>query len=96
MALPVAFGHLAHGAPELGAEVEVGVLTFLVVLVMLAGVAFLVLAMIDLVRRPARAWEASGHNQLVWALIVVFVGFIGPILYLAIARPALDRAMAEA
>ncbi|MGB5169155.1 MAG: PLD nuclease N-terminal domain-containing protein, partial [Acidimicrobiia bacterium] len=34
------------------------------------------------------------HNQLVWALIVIFVGFIGPLLYLLIARPALDAAAA--
>lgn len=65
---------------------------FLVVLVMLGGLVLLVMALVDLVRRPAEQWMASGHNQLVWALIVIFVGFIGPLLYLLIARPALDAA----
>lgn len=65
---------------------------FLAGLVMLAGVVVLVMALLDLVRRPAEQWTASGHNQLVWALIVIFVGFIGPLLYLLIARPALDAA----
>lgn len=58
--------------------------------VMLGGLVLLVVALIDLVGRPSETWQASGHNQLVWVLIVVFVGFIGPLLYLLIARPALD------
>ena len=59
-------------------------------LVMLAALVLFVIALVDLVRRPAAAWEASGQNQLIWALIVIFVGFIGPVMYLAIARPALE------
>jgi len=62
------------------------------VLVTLAGLVLLVMALVDLVRRPAEQWEASGHNQLVWTLIVILVGFFGPLLYLLIARPALDAA----
>ena len=61
-------------------------------LVMLAGLMLLIVALVDLVRRPTEAWASSGHSQLVWALVVVFVGFIGPLLYLLIARPALDAA----
>ena len=61
-------------------------------LIMLAGLVLLIVALVDLVRRPTEAWASSGHNQLVWALVVVFVGFIGPMLYLLIARPALDAA----
>lgn len=72
----------------------VGGLSALIMLVSLAGLALLIVALVDLVKRPADAWARSGHNQLVWALIVVFVGFIGPILYLLIARPALDSAPA--
>ena len=64
----------------------------LIVLVMLAGLVLLVVALIDLVRRPTETWAASGQNQLVWALIVVFVAFLGPLLYLLIARPAFDAA----
>ena len=64
----------------------------LFVLVMLGTLVLLVAALVDLVRRPAKVWEEAGHNQLVWALVVIFVGLIGPVLYLAIARPALEAA----
>lgn len=49
----------------------------------------MLVALIDLVRRPGDVWVRSGHSQIVWALIVVFVGIIGPMLHLLIARPAL-------
>ena len=68
-----------------GLEVVVG-------LVALATVGLLVFAFIDLVKRPADVWKESGHSQLVWALVVIFVGFIGPVLYLLVARPALEAA----
>ena len=71
---------------------NVGGVGALVALVMLAGLVLLVMALVDLVRRPTETWESSGHNQLVWALIVVFVAFLGPLLYLLIARPALENA----
>lgn len=58
----------------------------------LAGFVMLVMALVDLVRRPADVWTESGQNQLVWALIVIFVAFLGPLLYLLIARPELDAA----
>lgn len=62
----------------------------IVLFAVLGTLVLLVVALLDLVRRPAAAWEASGHNQLVWALVVIFVGFVGPLLYLMVARPALD------
>lgn len=73
----------------------IGGLGAMVVLVMLATIGLLVLALVDMVKRPADVWEAAGHNQLVWALVVIFVGFFGPVLYLAIARPALEAAAAR-
>ena len=77
---------------ENGVEVNVIGAGTLVALVMLVGLVLLVVALVDLVKRPAGSWAASGHNQLVWAVIVVFVAFIGPLLYLLIARPALENA----
>ncbi len=73
----------------------VGGAAMLVGLFMLATLGLLVLALIDLVKRPAEVWEESGHNQLVWALVVIFVGFVGPVLYLVVARPALEAAAAQ-
>ncbi len=46
----------------------------------------MVWALVDLVQRPKAEWDAAGQDRLVWALIVVFVGFVGPILYLTIGR----------
>jgi uncharacterized membrane protein YbhN (UPF0104 family) len=69
-----------------------GGIGLLVVLIGLATIGLLVLALVDLLKRPARVWDEAGHNQLVWALVVIFVGFIGPILYLLVARPALEAA----
>lgn len=71
---------------------EMGILASLVTLMSLGGLVLLLVALIDLVKRPAQQWSASGHSQIVWALIVVFVGFLGPLLYLVVARPALERA----
>ena len=71
---------------------NVGGVGALVALVMLAGLVLFVMALVDLVRRPTETWAVSGHNQLVWALIVVFVAFLGPLLYLLIARPVLENA----
>ena len=39
-------------------------------------------ALYDLVKRD----RVRGGNKLVWGLLIVFVGIIGPILYLAIGR----------
>lgn len=74
---------------------NMGGLGALVLLVMVATIWLLVLALADLTRRPAQVWDEAGHNQLVWALVVIFVGLIGPALYLIIARPGLEAASAR-
>jgi hypothetical protein len=49
-----------------------------------------IVAVVDLLRRPASSWLQSGQSQAVWLLVVVFIGFVGPILYFSIAKPKLD------
>lgn len=66
----------------------------LVMMVTVAIFGLLIVALVDMLRRPGESWTKSGHNQLVWALVVIFVGLLGPVLYLVIARPALDAAEA--
>jgi hypothetical protein len=66
---------------------ELGILTLALV-----GPVLAIIALIDLLRRPASAWTRSGENQTVWALVVIFLAFIGPILYLTIARSKLNSA----
>lgn len=74
--------------------VSVGVALPFLVLFFIVPVLITVLALVDMFRHPRGSWDAAGENQLVWALVVIFVGVIGPILYLAIARPRLQRAEA--
>jgi len=44
--------------------------------------ALMVVALVDLVRRES----VLGGNKLLWGALIVLVGFIGPILYLAMGR----------
>ncbi len=69
---------------------QVGLFTLLVVLPAIAGLVLLIWALVDLLQRPQDQWVASGQDRLVWALVVIFVGLIGPLLYLLIARPKLE------
>ncbi len=57
----------------------------LVAIVVLAVVQFslMVAALVSLIRRPAAAVRGP---KWVWALVVLFVNLIGPILYFALAR----------
>ncbi len=71
---------------------EVGLFSLLALLVAMGSLVMLVVALVDLVKHPAEEWANSGSNQLVWALIVVFVGFFGPLLYLTIGRASLKAA----
>ncbi|ACZ62597.1 MULTISPECIES: PLD nuclease N-terminal domain-containing protein [Dehalococcoides] len=42
----------------------------------------LIIAVVDLVKRPKVRW----NNKWVWAVIIVFVNIIGPIIYLTLGR----------
>ncbi|MDF1597782.1 MAG: PLDc N-terminal domain-containing protein [Acidimicrobiia bacterium] len=58
----------------------------------LGGLALHLWAIIDVVRTPAPVWARANQNQIVWALVVLLFSLLGPILYLVIARPALQAA----
>lgn len=58
-------------------------------LLMLGAFAWWLLMLIDAVRTPASAWQAAGQNQLVHILLMVFLGIIGTIVYVVVARPKL-------
>lgn len=59
---------------------------------LLVPLALLVFALVDLVQRSDAEWAASGQDRLTWVLISLFVGLLGPLLYLVIARPKLEDA----
>lgn len=61
-----------------------------VILFVLAGPVLALVALIDLLRRPTADWTNAGQDRLVWALVVVFVGIVGPILYLTLGRSKLN------
>ena len=59
--------------------------TFFAVLIPILVIQFglLVWALYDLTR-PARM--VKGDSKVVWALIIIFVSFVGPILYFLVGR----------
>lgn len=73
----------------LGLELVIG-------LVALSTLGIWVWALADSLRRPTAQWAAAGQSQVVWVLVIVVANLIGSVLYLAIARPALNRAQVSA
>ena len=59
---------------------------------LLVPLALLVFALVDLVRRSDGEWSTAGQDRLTWLLVTLFVGVVGPVLYLVVARPKLDQA----
>lgn len=77
---------------------EVGIFFGLMIFTVVPFAIFHIWAVIDVLKTPTSVWEAAGQNQIVWAIVVLALAFLGPILYLIIARPQLrivtDRAKA--
>lgn len=66
-------------------------------LIALATFVFCVVAVVDVLRRPAAQWAQAGQNQVLWIALLIgswFVGlpFIAAVAYWLIARPALKAA----
>ncbi len=64
----------------------------IVILTLIVGPILTIVALIDLLRRPASEWTAAGQDRLVWALVVILVAFVGPVLYLTLGRSKLKDA----
>ena len=64
--------------------ITIAVLFFIAIAV--AGLAFWIWALVDAIRVPDDSLYKSG-TKLVWVLVIVLVGFIGAIIYLAVGRP---------
>ncbi len=52
--------------------------------IILIELGLAVAAMVDLIRRDKSA--VAGGNKLLWGAIILFVGFIGPIVYFIVGR----------
>ena len=64
----------------------------IVILALIAGPILTIVALIDLLRRPTSEWTATGQDRLVWALVVILVAFVGPVIYLTLGRSKLNEA----
>jgi hypothetical protein len=63
-----------------------------VLLLALAVMCAWLWALVDIVRRPDQEFAAAGQNKILWVVVVALLHVIGVLLYLFIARPALQRA----
>ncbi len=71
---------------------DFGFLVILLFVIALPLFIFHIWAIIDVLRTPQPTWAAAGQNQMLWGVVVLFLSFVGPILYLTIARPQLIAA----
>ncbi|MBE0480603.1 MAG: PLDc_N domain-containing protein [Dehalococcoidia bacterium] len=63
-------------------ELEFGQVLLLVIPLALVQIGLLVFALYDLIKRE----RVRGGNKLLWGLIIVLLGFLGPILYFMLGR----------
>lgn len=56
----------------------------------LANIVLVIWALVDAIRVPDETMYRAG-NKLTWVLVILFAGFIGAIVYLAIGRPTDGR-----
>ena len=64
-------------------NLDVGSFLAILIPIFLIQLGLLALALYDLTR-PTR--RVKGDSKVVWALIIIFVSFIGPILYFLVGR----------
>ena len=48
--------------------------------------------LVDALVRPSATWRRADRSQLVWILVLVFLGWLGALLYVVLARPSLRGA----
>lgn len=66
-------------------------------IVLIAGAVLTVVwiwMLVDALVRPASVWRAADRSPVVWALVLIMLGWFGGLLYLTLARPSLRRASA--
>jgi len=64
-------------------NVDVGTLVAVLLPILVIQLGLLVVALYDLTR-PTR--RVKGDSKVVWALIIIFLNIIGPILYFLVGR----------
>jgi len=54
----------------------------LLIPLVIVELGLMVFALVDLVRRP----KVKGNNKLLWGILVVGIGIIGPLVYFILGR----------
>jgi hypothetical protein len=57
--------------------------------VSVAATVWWVVVLVEAVKVPDQAWTAAGQDKLIFVLLMVFLGVIGTLVYVLVARPAL-------
>ncbi|NNL68475.1 MAG: hypothetical protein HKO70_00760, partial [Acidimicrobiia bacterium] len=70
----------------------IGLVVLLILIFGVGGFVLWIWSIIDAVQRPDAQWERAGQTKLVWILILIFLGFLGSLIYLFAARPQLEAA----
>jgi hypothetical protein len=58
-------------------------------LIVLAITVWWLLMLVQALRTPDSAWAAAGQSKILYVLLMIFLGWLGALLYVFIARPAL-------
>ena len=73
-------------------RVEISVLFAVIAVVWVVGVIWWVMMLVEALKTPGGRWSAADQSQLVYILAMVFLGVLGTLLYVLIARPRLKAA----
>ncbi|MFJ2755694.1 hypothetical protein ACIO3S_08860 [Nocardioides sp. NPDC087217] len=58
-------------------------------LVGLAVTVWWLLMLVQALRTPDSVWAAAGQSKILYVLLMIFLGWLGALLYVFIARPGL-------
>ena len=59
-----------------------GSMIALLIPLILLQLGLMIFALVDLIKRE----KVKGGNKVVWALVIIFINLIGPIVYLIVGR----------
>jgi heme A synthase len=55
------------------------------------AVVWWLVCLVEVVKTPDDVWASTGQNKLVNVLLIILLGWLGCIVYILAARPALQR-----
>ncbi len=84
-------GWAIEAAVGTGAAVGIGVLILLYLVVVIGSVVLLVVALVDIIRRPEWQWKLSGQEKVLWILLVLLINVLAipSLIYWFRIRPKL-------